>query len=473
MGKDMIPISRDRRTPHRTRWKRRAAIGCLALLFAAISLSAQQIQIPVDEDARLERITPDVEKGIKLFEEYAGFQQARLFMLPDSTYLLEVEYLSGGALLRAEKPLDRDELKAFRAEISRRLKARMPETLVDREGRAAFLITTTGLSLSMYGWLLPSALGIENDKKYAGVYLLTAGGGFILPYFLTKESRISDGMATLAFQGGVRGLIDGYFLSRLLGVDGDREKYGFALGMSVCELLAGYEIARAADLNTGETGAISVAGNFGMGLGIAGAVIADENAMNSENRAGPLGALLGSAAGYAAGVMLSRSANYTPGDADVLSTAGVLGAGWGLTFCSYAETDAPASYAWLLSIGALGGLTTGHLLQQARDFTSSQGRFLQAGTALGALGGLGFSVMIAAGSKSGEDAGKIILTGTLIGATAAYGLLLSAYAPEAEAAARSSSWRVQFSPAGLAAILLQGGQAPAVPVPLLVVSNRF
>src|SRR6185295_10082406 len=90
----------------------------MAFLIAAAPvgvLAAQEVQVPLDEAGRLEMITPELARKLDLFTDVAGFREARLFRVSDSSYVLEVTSGDRAGLRRDRRPLSAAEAAAFRA----------------------------------------------------------------------------------------------------------------------------------------------------------------------------------------------------------------------------------------------------------------------------------------------------------------------------------------------------------------------
>ncbi|MDH7515504.1 MAG: hypothetical protein QHI48_06505 [Bacteroidota bacterium] len=405
---------------------------------------AQEISVPIDADARFERITPDLEREILLFPEYPDFRDARLFLRPDSTFVLIVEYGRNDSLLHVERLMTKEEVSAFRAEVTGRVRRRVPIASVGGEGRTAFLVTTTGLSTFLYGLLVPSVLEIQDGNEKVGTYLVTAGAGFFVPYLFTRRARVTDAMAVLALQGGVRGALDGLLAAHFLDIDDGTAVSGFVLGASVAELLAGYGIAQASHMEAGKAGIISVGGNFGLGVGLSVAVMVDPKALDKGNALGATGALIGTAAGYASATLMAKKSSYTSGDVDVVSTAGLLGAGWGLTFLTHLERGNERTVACFLSTGAVAGLTVGHFIQRERDFRGVHGTYLRVGTAVSWIAGAGFGTLLSLHNDYNESA-RIILTTASSLSTITYVWMVSSFANEAQKAWEEKNPAIGFS----------------------------
>ncbi|MBL0176993.1 MAG: hypothetical protein IPP94_17335 [Ignavibacteria bacterium] len=305
---------------------------------------------------------------------------------------------------RLTRTMTREQMTAFRAQVTQRVNSLAPQVVTEQEGRSKFIGTVTTLSSLVYGPLIVEAFDVTPSRRALGVEMLAAGGGFFAPYLLTRNARVTDGMATLALQGGARGVVDGVFLATALGVDGSSEHARFALAFSVAEMLAGYEVARAFDISAGDAALVADLGNFGLGIGCMTAVTIDEQALNGDGVAGKVAGLAGTVAGYGAGALLANSSHYTAGDADMLSTAGVLGAGWPTAILLAFDDGANitnSEYAAGSGLGAIAGLVAGHALQARRDFTQTQGTWIRLSTIAGGLIGLGIGAMILADTREG------------------------------------------------------------------------
>ncbi len=447
-----------------------ALLSMLLTVSVAGVLSAQEVQIPIDDEGRLQRITPELEEELKLFTEYPGFIDARLFRLSENRYELEIEYAENGETRRSRREMSHEDMRAFRLTVADRLRMRAPGLLVDHEGRSSFITGMTALSLGFYGWAVPVTMGVRSPNVAVGSYMMISGAGFLIPYLATKNSRVTDGMATLGIQGGIRGIADGLLLYWLAspGSSNERELMGAAVAGSVTELIVGYNVAAISDLSGGSASVISAAGNFGLGIGLGTYLLIAKDSF-SDNRLAPALGLGMSAAGYVVGVVMANDAHYTTGDATVLSTLGGL--------CAYAPpallslTDSEDENLYISSsiAGAIGGLILGHSFLATRDFTTSQGTYISLGTSAGGLMGLGIAMLSA---DSGSDA-SYFLTLSALGAGAGFAILASSFSEEAESAASGLSMGFQVSPLGLLAALGRDRTTDRQPVPLISMQMRF
>ncbi len=449
---------------------RLAAHTLILLLFAGSMLHAQDVQIPIDDEGRLQRITPELEEELRLFPEFPGFVDARLFRIEGDRYRLEVEYVENGETLRHRREMSREDLRAFRETIAARLRTRAPRVLIDQDGRSAFVTGVTALSLGFYGWGIPTLLDVEDGRAAVGSYMLIGGAGFLIPYLATKNARVTDGMATLGLQGGLRGIADGLLLYWLASPSEADENalIGVAMAGSIAEMIVGYNIADNSNLSGGSAGTISIAGNFGLGIGLGSyMLIADEDF--DDNRLAPALGLAMSAAGYYVGTIMANSAHYTAGDATVLATLGGLGAYAPPALLSITKSEEEKLYVGSAIAGAIGGLALGHSLLATRDFTTSQGNYISLGTSAGGLMGLGIAML----ASSDDSDASLYLTLSALGAGAGFAILFSSFDEEAEAAAAGMSMNFQVSPMGVLSAVRGGTGIERQPLPLFSMQMRF
>ncbi|MBI5646299.1 MAG: hypothetical protein HY962_05145 [Ignavibacteriae bacterium] len=461
----------------RHRWRQfrrdamRGAVCCVLLLFGtACSARAQDLLIPVDAEARLDHLSAELERRIHLFPDVSGFLEARLFERADSTYVLVIDHGTDTAPLRSERVMTREQMQDLRREVTNRAHLYMPEMVVDREGRTAFIATCAGLGGTFWGQLIADGFEIRGERQRIGTSLLTAGMSFVVPYALTHSHRVTEGMAALAFQGGLRGLVDGVFLVNILDLRDDT--YAFIpLALSLGELSAGYMIADAYNLDAGRASSIAIGGNLGFGIGSSAAVmVAGGDAFNGDGVPGKVAALAGSAVGYATAAHITSTSHYTTGDANVLATFAVMGAAVPSTALVLAEDEKLSHYGTAWVIGGIAGMVYAHSYLERRDFLTSEATFVQLGTGVGALVGLGVGAIAEEAQDRSE--GRILMACTMGGALAGFVLTLSAYDRDARAHAQEERSRtsidISINPAALFVT-----SRTIRPLPFLSVFGRF
>lgn len=282
--------------------------------------------------------------------------------------------------------------------------------------RVAFLATTTATGLAAWGWTLPLALGIDvgrEPRAFVGLYMVTTGAAFGIPFFLTREQGVTPGQANLAFYGATRGLWHGLLFSSILAgdVNPDGTQRGWAASLflgSVSEMVAGYLVAGRADLTAGEARTIAVGGDFGLGLGFGiGALLGlhhDDHSSDAQARGMATAGFLGASAGLAGGALLAARRANTWGDGEVLRAAGLLGTYLGLTADALFDWDPSSSQdekkaLTTLMLGAGVGLWVGDRLVLATDFSVGQSILVDLSTVAGGLGAAGIAYLVAGGSS--------------------------------------------------------------------------
>jgi hypothetical protein len=299
------------------------------------------------------------------------------------------------------------------------------------------LVTSTVLGLGAYGWALPLALGIdsgEHTRAFVGVYLLTASASFAVPYLALRGDEVTPAQANLAFYGGTRGLWHGLFIAAALAGDvssSTQERLWAAslvLG-SAGEMTLGHLFAGAAELEAGDARTIAVAGDFGLGWGLAaGAILGfphGDHSSDTQARGMALSGLVGSIGGLGAGYALSLRRNNTWGDGEVWRASGLLGTWLGLTanvlldWGPNADQDQKKFFSTLIVGGAL-GLAVGDRLVRRTNFTVGQSLIVDISTLAGALSFAGFGYLAFAGSNS-NDPTKPVLIATSVGGLVGFG----------------------------------------------------
>lgn len=446
----------------------RFALWLAALLLWAGSARAQEVQVPLDEQGRVEVVDASLAARLGLFEdEYPGFREARLFQAPDSSYVLEVTLVRDGRTARQRVPLTAAQAAELRRRVSGRVAERAPQAGLDQNGRYLLLGQTTLLGVGFYSWAVP-VIADANDTEAFSLGLLSVGASFFLPYALTEGKPVSYGMANLSRYGATRGIAHGLLVYELMGggddeadcefdpelgfevcdYDGDPGERGSAataLVMSVGEGVAGYLWARNENMTAGRANAIGTGGDFGLLGGLGLAYVAGTDDISERTTAAI--ALPAAAAGIYAAHRISAGRDYTWGDADVVYTAGALGILAGIAAADLLTLEErPLVAAGML--GGAAGLYLGGRHVRGTDFTVGQASLNRLGTIAGGLVGLGLGALI---SVEDEDP-TAALAGAAAGATLGY---LGTYRSLARAAREQRgesgplAWKVHVSPAGV------------------------
>ena len=97
------------------------------LLFQINATLCQEVQTNVDLDNKIEYITKKLEQKIQMFPGFNNFQEARLFKISDSLYVLEILYKPGEQLLKNRKMLNPTEVLTFQEKVTAKLLQESPE----------------------------------------------------------------------------------------------------------------------------------------------------------------------------------------------------------------------------------------------------------------------------------------------------------------------------------------------------------
>ncbi|MDP4267335.1 MAG: hypothetical protein Q8880_07870 [Bacteroidota bacterium] len=439
--------------------------------FSALSLKAQEIQVPMDVEGKVNYIDYKLEKKLELFSEYKGFKEARLFQIPDSSFVMEILYQQQDKQVKKREPLSKVQVEELRKKITDRIRQQAPEIIINQEGRTKLLVNTTLVSLAYYGWVIPKVLGVNDNKGQVGLYMLTSGAGFFLPFFITKNSSVTDAEATMSDYGQTRGIIHGMLLSKIINDNADINTFlGFGMAASIAEGFAGYAWAQNSKMSAGTASTIGVTGDFGLGIG---AGLAHVSGLLNDYSDGKLftSMLLGTAAGIATGSVISKNNIYTKGDAYVLRSAGLLGAYVSLTTFIIAEPNDPKFYSGGATLGALGGLLLGHYMAKENDFTTGQGVLISLSEIAGGLIGLGTGYLISGNPE--ESNGKLIFGSSALGAIAGFALMSSFYSiRNKKAEEKKTSFNFNINPQVLFGYL-PGNRSYNMQIPVFSASLRF
>lgn len=437
----------------------------LAMLVLGLALpheaQSAELQVPFDAAGRITRVDEPLARRLSMFiHEHEGFREARLFMVDDSSFVLEITLVRGGQSLRERTPLSREQADALRADLAARLSDSKPLAEAGSQASRVWMLSgSAALGFGFYGWAVPYILDVQDGSQAFGAYLLTSGTSFFLPLMLTADSPVSASAANLYWYGASRGIAHGVLLADAFDdqSSGNRGVIGMAMTLSVVEGVAGYAYATSAKLDPGTTQAIAMGGDFGLLWGYNLSDLAstpDQRGTSAQSAT----MLAGSFVGMAGGRALASRRAYSYGDGVVMRTAGYAGGLVGIAFADAAAQNGSDSKAYSagLLIGTLAGLGIGDRLVAGREFTAGDGMLVQLGTGLGALMGLGVVSIV---NPRGGDTSTPYWAGTATGGVLGYAMTYSGLSRRAVArASEGTSWRMEIAPAGLLAAL---GRLPA------------
>lgn len=471
------------------------------------ALRAQEIQVPVDEAGRIQVITADLARRLGLFPEVDGLREVRLFQLPDSTFVLEITSSPGGVLRRERRPLSATEAADFRRDLSERVTAKAPSAGLDQSGRTKLLVGSMVLGLGYYGWATAAAFDPRDDQTAVALYMLTAGGSFIVPFLATKNTSVPDAVATLSLWGATRGPFHGLFAAELGDAERDKTKFAWTVALGATEAIAGGVAARSLRMTSGRAELTGVGGDIGLGIGfgLADQLELDERSRpfsvpdgmggtyvyQTEDRTMQAAVLLaGSGLGLAGGYLLGGREEWTRGDAVIFRNVTAMGALAGLaaadiiqqpklvtqtdpysgTQYSYVEDGFSRIHSGAGLIGTAAGTVLGRALVTGRNFTTSQGTLLTLSPLAGGLVALGLAYVATPDRQYNpgdpyqdpNDHSELYLAASAVGAAAGFAALYPSMARQARGSGLGAN--LQFSVNPLAAAQILGGSRGSVPL---------
>lgn len=420
--------------------------GFILFWVFAINIFSQEIQVPFDHEGKIESIDVRLNAKIGLFNEYAGFKEARLFEVGENEFVIEITFKQDTRILRKKIPYTTDEVQNLRTKVSAALKELPAETVLDQEGRTKLIITSTAAALSYYGWAIPIALHMNGAKAIASTYMFTSALGFYIPFVVTRHTPVTEAAGNAYLYGTTRGALHGYILHSL--VVGDNYSYRRAIGFSVAgsigEAFAFYKFASLQNFSTGKVELLGAGADFGFGVGFATPFLFN---YENSNRLFAWSMLAGTGAGFAATNYLSKSQHYTQGDAFVFRGAGTMGAYSAISAVNLAQSDNEKVYAGAFIAGSLSGLFLGDHLVREKDFTPAQGTFIELGQLAGWFTGLGIAYLIQNPNSSSDD--RLFSTMSAVGGIAGYTLMYRTFADKALEKAAKVSWNFHIMPQNL------------------------
>jgi hypothetical protein len=412
----------------------------LSLLVASLAAAAE-VQVPLDRAGRVQRVDAALARRLGMFPDRPGFQEARLFLLPDSSFVLEISSMLPAGLTRERVPLTPAGVDSIREGVTAGLALQKTPLTIEKPGRPLFVATTSVMAFGFYGWVIPY-LFEENasDQVKVGTYLVTAGAGTFIPLYFTRNRPVTMASAAMAWYGMSRGALHGALLPYALNVDPvGKPAAACALGFSVVEGIAGFEWAARTGMSTGSAATISNGTDFGAlyGLGFS-------HLFNGEDSGRAAGTLIGSGVGLVASALYAPRRDHTYGDASVMRTGGWVG---GFTGLAIVQTFGPENYEKSSTVGAVAGGTLGLLvgdrLVRKADFSFGQSIIVDLTTFGGGLLGLGTG-FLAQGSGGSE---RVLWSTTAAGTVVGYAVGYSMYAKIARrAGADRSAWRFDVMP---------------------------
>jgi len=287
------------------------------------------------------------------------------------------------------------------------------------DARMSFIGGTTVFGLTLWG--ATPGVAFETDIKVAiGLYMIIGAGSFFVPFFLTQNTLVSPGAASLSISLGVGGMWVGalsFGLVTAFDISGDETRglLGTMTLMSLAGVGAGYAWADLTDMDDGTAHAISTGMTFSTlwAFGLEWLILG-ENAFedNTRVRLNMAGMLAGAGLGIVGGKVMADNRTWSWGDVEIVQTGGILGAYLaivGLVLPSDLE-NAPEPRIWapVIMAGSIGGLVLGDYLVDGVDVTNGQAFLVDLGAYVGGLFGAGLGYLVSGDDFSQGDA-KVML----------------------------------------------------------------
>jgi len=372
----------------------------LLFIISGINTYSQEINISADTSGKIFVITSELSAKLGILKEFENFQEARLFKIDDSNYFLEINYKSNDLMMRKRINFNQSQLDSFRLDFGNRLASIETIKPLDQSGRLPLIVSSTILGLGFWGWAVPTTFEVDDETLFTGLYLLTAGASFALPYYLTMNSNIPKAVGNYTAYGGFAGIAHGLLLFDLVngGISNAPSNaiIGTILLSSISEMIVNYSISKNQNFSSGKASTMISTSIFGT---LAGFAISDIFNMYDTPRLWSGITLATTGLGYLAGDFLTKKQSYSEGDATVLTASGLLGAALPISIIALTESSDSKTYSIAGTIGGCLGLWLGDYITSDVDFESSYGDYIFLGTLGGALIGAGIGVMITPSDK--------------------------------------------------------------------------
>jgi hypothetical protein len=419
---------------------RRLAVTIFFVLAAAVRsvpLAAQTTErpSPFDSTRRVLAITPNLAERLRLdpsvWPVQGSYREARLYHVEADGFVLVVQRLDGAMDRFALTSAQRDALTAAvesAMATTGRPSGEAGSSVVSEPAGNAFARHQTLLAAAVYA---PIAASLTDDPAVGGaVYLGLTGATFFASYGAAQTSQFTRAQSDLAADLGLAAAGGGWLLG--YAVTGEEGK-----GVRAVSLLSGFwgTVAGATlgrTLSDAEVHSATLGIETGAMTAVAGAAL-----VNLDRRTTSVLATAFGAGGYALGVGYPRRASYTvtAGDAEAMSTMGLLGALYGGVALSLIDRPSARTGAGILAPAYLAGVIAGdQLIARNYDLTQSQANILKIAGSAGAL--LGLVIPVLAG---GESIGA--LAGASLGATIGIAGMVSTFPAPLDASTRVGSSR--------------------------------
>jgi hypothetical protein len=424
-------------------------------------LIGQEEAVSFDSKGKVWVIDKEVNKTYKLFREDDNVIEARLFILNDSTTILEKLIKKEEKTFRNKQILSIDELNALRHKVDS-----YSMLVVNQEGRSWLLATSTFLGLTLYGPSVPTIINSDNDKVQVSSYMLTAASGFFLPWYLTRNRPVTYAHLNLTSFGLSWGFIHGAQICWATSGYNDNSALTLGTICGITEGFIGYNVVDKLNISYGQAQLMTFYSEMGLLIGFAAA-----HRFNIDANDQPGGfhglSLLGSALGLGIGYHQGLSRSITAGDAQIIGTCAMLSTYLIIPPMADIAPDDSRDITTTLSLASICGAYIGSKLIKNTDFSYGQSLMIGLGTLAGGFTGAGVGYLI-----DNNSTFPFYISG--IGALTSFGLMFNYYKNKSETSYQKNNFRINLYPQNY----LVWNQAKLQPIyltniPLVSISKSF
>jgi hypothetical protein len=259
-------------------------------------------------------------------------------------------------------------------------------------------VVSSGVNGLFYGAALVAIVEPESDAAIAGIPIITAGLGALLPVLTNEKWPITVNQQILTTHGQLLGWGHGAALSALVMGDnlGNDNNFKIAIGMgalgSIGMGIAGKQFGKNKPWSEGQAAMFAHWGGVGP---LTTTLLAASFSEDARLIGGSF--LVGGAAGYLVGNKVNKTDTYTRGDVraiGALSTMnGLLGTCIAIDILD-GEEGAGQAVLLIPAAGVISGTLLGHVWMKNTNLTPSQGMTTIWSSAGGALLGLGVALLV-------------------------------------------------------------------------------
>jgi len=130
-----------------------SAFTLIMFICSVVVISAQEVLIPIYMDKNIEAIDSKLEEKLSIFPEYSDFQEAKLFQVTDSTFVLEITYKQETKTLKQRLPYtlkDVDELQQKLIKYFGESMTQEEQISFDSDGKIQFIDKALGKKLDIF-----------------------------------------------------------------------------------------------------------------------------------------------------------------------------------------------------------------------------------------------------------------------------------------------------------------------------------